>query len=349
MLFRSKDGKGRDWEEPILHIAAVTHPIQPGQDNFQPLAEDFAIAMAFKAPDQEKAKAKPKAKSASLPVPPGESDGVDATTPTNPDKVLGSEKPDVTSMGGSMSDILTMLKDVAKIALPEDTNEQNFVERLRIALTQKSVSEEDEEDEGTVFQPPEGAALRNAPFVMAFSQQQIDAIVQAKVTNPATGKPFSANELQSASVVDAEVVMSHPKFAELTNSMNTILNTITEQAKSAYKGRIENLVKTGRAGKNYADSTLNPMVDSLTMSFGPEGKPVAQPIDIVLNSLEALQPLAQPAYDPLLAMSHGFPAGASVHGSLPHMEQQTEDAPLSNEQQAAVFSRLQAAGILGRN
>lgn len=343
-----KDGKGRDWEEPILHIAAVTHPIQPGQDNFQPLAEDIAIAMAFKTPEK-KDKAKPKAKSASLPLPPGESDGVDATTPTNPDKVLGSEKPDVTSMGGSMGDVLEMLKAVAKIALPEDTNEQNFVERLRIALTQKSVSEEEEEDEGTVYQPPEGAALRNAPFVMAFSQQQIDALVQAKVNNPATGKPFSASELQSAGTVDAEVVMSHPKFTELTNSMNSMLNTITEQAKSAYKTRVETLVKTGRAGKTYADATLLPMVDSLVMSFGPEGKPMVQPLDIVLNTLEALQPLAQPTYDPVLAMSHGFPAGAHVHGSLPHTEQGGEDAPLSAEQTAAVFSRLQAAGILGRN
>lgn len=343
-----KDGKGRDWEEPILHIAAVTHPIQPGQDNFQPLAEDIAIAMAFKA-DKTTTKAKPKAKSSSLPLPPGESDGVDATTPTNPDKVLGSEKPDVAAMGGSMSDVIGMLKDIAKIALPEDTNEQNFVERLRIALTQKSISEEDEEDEGTVFQPPEGAALRNAPFVMAFSQQQIEAIVQAKINNPATGKPFSASDLQSAGTVDAEVVMSHPKFAELTNSMNTMLNTLTEQAKSAYKGRIETLVKTGRAGKTYADATLMPMVDSLVMSFGPEGKPVTQPLDIVLNTLEALQPLAQPTYDPVVAMSHGYPAGAQLHGSLPHMEQMTEDAPMSSDQQAAVFSRLQAAGILGRN
>jgi hypothetical protein len=337
-----KDGSGKEWEEPILHIAAVTHPIQPGQDNFQPLVEDIAIAMSFKQPE---GKSKlPKGKAA-LPVS-GETDDVDPTTPSNPDKVLGSESPDVTSMGGSVGDIIQLLRDVAKIGLPEDTNEHNFLERLRIALTQKSISEE-EDDESSVYQPPEGAALRNAPFVMAFSQQQIDAIVTAKVNNPVTGKPFSAGDLQSAATVDAEVVMSHPKFVELTKSTNSLLNTINEQAKSAYKSRIDALVKTGRAGKAYADSNLIPMVDVLTMSFGNDGKPVAQPLDIVLSTLEALQPIAQPAYDPVIAMSHSaFPAGATTHDTLPFPRHGDDETPLSADAMAAVFGRLQAAGVL---
>ena len=339
------DGSGRDWEEPILHIAAVTHPIQPNQDNFQPLVEDIAIAMSFHQPES-KGKKVPKGKAA-LPIS-GEEDDTDPTTPSDPDKVLGSESPDVTSMGNTVGDVVQMLREVAKIGLPEDTNEQNFIERLRIALTQKSISEEEEGGEGSVYQPPEGAALRNAPFVMAFTQQQIDAIVTAKVNNPATGKPFSAGDLQSAGTVDAEVVMSHPKFVELTKSTNTLLNTITEQAKNAYKGRIETLVKTGRAGKAYADSTLNPMVDTLAMSFGSDGKPVAQPLDIVLNTLEALQPIAQPTYDPVLAMSHGFPTGGTVHDSLPYGQAGEGDAPLSADAMAAVFGRLQAAGVLSK-
>ncbi len=340
-----KDGTGRDWEEPILHIAAVTHPIQPGQDNFQPLVEDIAIAMSFKQPDEKPAKSKAPKGKAALPVS-GESDDVDPTAPSNPDKVLGSETPDVTSMGGSVGDVLQMLREVAKIGLPEDTNEQNFLERLRIALTQKSISEEEDDAEGSVYQPPEGAALRNAPFVMAFNQQQIDAIVTAKVNNPATGKPFSAGDLQSAATVDAEVVMSHPKFVELTKSTNTLLNTITEQAKTAYKSRIETLVKTGRAGKTYAESTLAPMVDTLTMSFGQDGKPIAQPLDIVLNTLESIQPIVQPNYDPTLAMSHGYPPGAVTHDSLPYSQYSDGDNPLSSEAMTAVFNRLQAAGVL---
>lgn len=37
------DGTGKEWENVLMHIALVTHPIEPGQKNFERLEEDDSI------------------------------------------------------------------------------------------------------------------------------------------------------------------------------------------------------------------------------------------------------------------------------------------------------------------
>jgi len=42
-----EDGLGRKWDDGILHIALVTNPIVPGQENFQPLTDSPVTAIAM--------------------------------------------------------------------------------------------------------------------------------------------------------------------------------------------------------------------------------------------------------------------------------------------------------------
>lgn len=324
-----KDGSGTEWDEAVMHIACVTHPIEKSQANFQPADDGLAIAMSFKQAD-----------SSNAPSPSGE--------PVDPNKVLGSKSTEyATSVdNGRIAEVITLLRDVAKISLPENTTQDNIVERLLIALSQKAI-ENEEEDEGGVSQPPEGAQLRNAPFVMSFSQKQIEALL--KVQNPETGKPFTTAELKAVGEPAADVVMSHPKVKELEKSSLILLNTVTEQAKANYRSRAAALVASGRANKAYVDSKILPMVEAVVMSFGEDGKPAVQPIDTVLDALEAAPAIAAPPsvpnYADFLAMSHG---GYQVHGALPHPVEDpgNGDAPITADAATAVFSRLKQAGLL---
>lgn len=322
-----KDGAGNDYDEAVMHIACVTHPIQPGQSNFQPADDGIAIAMSFR----------------------DNTSSPDPSQPTDPSKVLGSEDPEgapAAASNASISEVITLLRDVAKIALPQDTTDTNLVERLLIALNQKSL-EDDEEGEGSVNEPPEGAQLRNAPFVMAFNPKQIEALV--KTVNPETGKPFTAADFQAPPAED--VVMSHPKVKQLEQSTNVLLSVVTDQAKANLRSRVTNLVASGRTSKAHVDAAIMPMVDSLVMSFAADGKPVKQPVEMVLEALEAIQPMTPASntndYGAFLAMSHGVPPGATVQNGLPHPENNNAgEQQASPEQTEAVFARLKKAGLL---
>ena len=326
-----KDGVGTEWDEAVMHIACVTHPIQPGQPNFQQVEDGLAVCMSFR-----------------------NDAATDPSKPSDPNKVLGSEDPtNVTSASNaSISEVVQLLRDVAQIALPQDTTTDNIVERLLIALQQKSLTDEDGEGEGSTNEPPEGAQLRNAPFVMAnLTQKQLDILT--KTVNPETGKPFTREELVTPAAPPEDVVMSHPKVKALEASTSILLTTITDQAKDNLRKRVSGLVQSGRAGKEYVEKHILPLVEGLVMSFGADNKPLKQPADLLVEALEALPVAvstpapATPDYHAFLAMSHGgLPTGAREVSGLPHPESNEPATNMTAEQMNGVFARLKAANLL---
>lgn len=340
----------KTWNEAPLHIACVLHPIESGQSDFVPLEEGMAIAMSFKSDSMGKPKPKAEGKPQEKPV--GESDE-STDNVDDPNKVLGSGEPDAKPTGNDkLGEVLRMLRDAAEVALPDDTTPDNLIERLLIALTQKSVEDEDE-DEGTITQPPEGAQQRNAPFIMSLSQSQIAAIVASKAVNPDTGKPFTPDELnlQASQPVDVEVVMSHPKVKQIVDTSNQMAAALKSQAQVGYRNRIGTLIQRGQVGKEQAEKSLLPMVDALVMSFTPEGQPIEQPLDTVLKLLESAAPVAPTdsgvnQYAAALAMSHGSPPpGANVH-SNPFETSPSNEGVLSADTRKAVFERLRSSGTI---
>ena len=100
-----EDGTGYKWENALYHVAMVTNPIEPNQDNFEKMEEqpELAMAMAFSMSDEV---------------------GVD---PSN-----------------KIAETLSLLKDKLLIELPGDTNPDNFFDRLVVVLLNIPQKEEED-------------------------------------------------------------------------------------------------------------------------------------------------------------------------------------------------------------
>lgn len=162
------DGTGKVWRDVPLHIALVTHPIEPNQSNFELVEDDLAIAMS----DMSKGMTM-------------SYDLIDM-----PEKAADS----------SFASLLQDLKAVAKIDLGDDTTPEDLVTRLLIALRQKKACEQDEESSsaGSVSTPPDGAVRESVPIQMSNEnkdmkvedsqeykalQQQNESLLMAVTTN----------------------------------------------------------------------------------------------------------------------------------------------------------------------
>lgn len=263
-----KDGLGRVWKDVPMHVALCTHPIQPGQRNFEAVKPEVGVALAM------------------------------SMLGNASDPNLDPNKPPAYTQ---MKELLEKLKKVKKLALPEDTNEVNLAERLMLAVTQAEVSEADDL-EGSTRKPPEGAKEENAPLVMALTKPQIAAIIAQKVVNPATGQPFTEAELTTPDVPAGDVAQ--------TKQMNTILMShLGNTKKDALKIRLTNLLARG-LDADTANKILLPQIESVVMSFTPEGQALPLAIEQTLTMLESSLPARK---NPLPNL---FPLGNDVGGSL---------------------------------
>lgn len=285
------DGKGNKWQDALMHIALVTHPVEPGQKNFEQVTEGLALSMAMQTHTMSK---NPDYK------------GVDESQNNS-----GRDQPSDNGTG-SVSNIKTLidtLKRVAKIVLPDDTDESCLSERLLGALLQKEISETPEVDGpdttkrkdpqlNTTKKPPEGAKLKTAPIIMALSETQIKAIVDSKVVNPVTGKPFDAAELNPVETpveIDDDTIMSHPAFAAQVSANKALLGVLSAQKLGTLVSRIDSLIRAGKITKDYADKRLKPQLEGFQMSFGSDGKPQAHPVELILEGLESSPILSRSA------------------------------------------------------
>ena len=123
---------------------------------------------------------------------------------------------------------------------------------------------------------------------MSFSQAQVDALSAADVTNPSTGKAFTADELTTAGTSPAkneETLMSQLKNHAQVNV--ALMNHVTDGAKTNYAKRIKGLVEDKTITKDYAEKSLAPLLDGFQMSFGDDGSFKPHALDHALNALEA--------------------------------------------------------------
>lgn len=123
------DSKSNNWEDAIMHVALVTHPVELGQPNFTPEAEGLALSMSL------------------------------LSAPLS----MAGEMQAMTGEGG-VPQLLKALRE-CQIDLPEDTTSDNLYDRLLVALRQKKASESPEDQ--TTRTPPEGADEQPAPVAMS--------------------------------------------------------------------------------------------------------------------------------------------------------------------------------------
>lgn len=188
------DGSGNKWDDSLMHIALVTHPIENGQGNFEAVEEmEQGIALAM-------------------------SQLTEPLSMSNLDEVRpgGSVAP----QKNGLQEMLESLRAVM-IDLPDDTNDVNFMERLLVALRQKKASENPEED--SITNPPEGAKEQPAPVAMS---QEKETDVKEVLPQETTAEEVLAHPSYQAATKTIAFLMSHlngQEKAKLQERRDTLL------------------------------------------------------------------------------------------------------------------------------
>lgn len=232
-------------ENAIMHIALVTHPIEPGQANFEAINEEDSsyIAMSQYVDNDEQ------------------------------------EVEDVQTDAG-IAELATVLKKCFKIFLPQSTNIKTLIPNLLASAKQYEMLHEEDQDDIS------SRIVKVDPIIM--NQEQIKALVESKVVNPTTGKPYVNEDFKTAPAnsTNSEIIMS---------ALQTQMQT---DRRGTFKSRIDNLVTTGRTTKAFADSNLYPKANAYEIKI-EDGKVAASPLEEILMSLEALEakaPVTTDAY-----------------------------------------------------
>lgn len=272
------DGKGKKWEDAILHVAVVTNPIVHGLDNFKPVtpveSTENAIALCLSAlegvalGDDDKPKLQDLSLNENLvtgevyfsgrfkkspqtidllekfkgyvqSLEKGENVYLNSSLALaleQPEAVASLKKQDGTLL--SVGDVVTLLPKVG-VTLPQDTNDENFMDRLLTALT-------------TVAAGKDGA-------------------------NPTVGNGLT--------IMPGGVQMSHKIEPDSPQG-----KLVAKQQRERIKGRIEALVMSGRITAPYVEEVLKPQLEgcALSLSIDDDGNLGPTGLDPVLDALERL-------------------------------------------------------------
>lgn len=260
------DGLGRLWKDAPMHIALVNNPIEPNQSNFE--EGSLALSMSMEANDTLE-------------------DQGSANSTTGSAEAQADPSSPLQNSACNIQELLSQLREVGRIDLPEDTLPDNLPERLLAALRQKRLSElEDDETEGTTRQPPKNSKEPSRPIVMS----QTPA---TPVTPELTAEQANA------------LVMAHPAYKHATETARNLLAHATNAARRSLQTRVSRLQKAGICTKEYADKYLVPHIANHSVAFNDDGSPIASPVEVILEGLEGMTPPAQT--NPAMAMSHGKP------------------------------------------
>lgn len=244
------DGTGKQWDESMLHVALVTHPIEAGQENFTPVADELAISMSSLITSDEGFQL---------------ADSVETTTQT----AVPSEN---ISNGASGATVKQALEILAKcgMKLPDDTTNENLIERIVIAGTAIADNSEDDELEN----PPPGANEQPSPVAMSHEMSKTDPLlVFASKQAVQSYKARVTTLLESGKVAPAYVKKTlNPLLEGFQLSFNdagepntTNLDVVLEALEAQPGNSLVGPAKTDPKGKK-AKATNN----GLSMSFTEE-------------------------------------------------------------------------------
>jgi hypothetical protein len=234
------DGKEREWKNAIWHVALPTHPIEPHQENFKALPDDYEVVMMSQRV-----------------------------------MTVDTEK------------LLTALSKCG-ISLPSDTTDDNLLDRLYVAVTQKAEGS----DSSSLNTKSSGTKVETYPIMMSLNQQQVDAILSANVMDPSTGKPFSKDTFADKGGEPSDL----KKYKESVVLMSNMLN---KSYKERYSDRVKGLIATGRISEEYAKNNLFPMIEKLDvgeaiqMGLNEDGSLPSNAVEVTISALENLQAPAQ--------------------------------------------------------
>ena len=317
------DGKANTYEDAITHIALVTHPVAKDDKTFEPVPED-ALALStsdlyFGEPPDE-----------------GEEATVDAAAST-------------------VKDALKMLAEISSVTLPDDTNAENFLERLVTALAAIRGTKDEEGSGDSLQEPPSNSKQQPGPVAMA---KEIDIALSllsgAKINDPKTNKPYTADAIKTLADAGANPTVT----IKMSTEDQASVSWAQKQMLGTYRARIEKCVETGRVTPSVAKEFWDRMSSDtdLRFSFNEEGEPVKNQYDWVLASWETtpangvltnLSPTKAKATRARVFGKQAFSLAADLEEEDPDDETGFSDpmAPLTDEQADKVLAlQFQASG-----
>ena len=116
---------------------------------------------------------------------------------------------------------------------------------------------------------------------------QVDALINGKIVNPKTNKPYAREDFSSSSP-EADKAGSQNLLI-----MSAMQNQMQLDRRKGYRGRIDNLVATGRTTKAFADAQLYPQADSYNIEF-KDNQIVTPVVETLLMSLESMPAPTKP-------------------------------------------------------
>lgn len=320
-----EDGKGNKFEDVLFHVALVTHPIEPGQKNFELVNENGGVAIAmshfaYALGDRSSLMANEAFELPASHETEEDSDPEDA----DPSKIKNASD-------SNIKVLLDALRSVG-IDLPDDTNDENLKERLLVAVRQHQACQKNDDDDeeygekagnkhkGDLNKPPKGAVEDAAGTIMSTT------------TQPAA--------------LDETTLMSHPVVKSLQDQNAGLRNYITVTEKANRQRRIDALIATGRVTKAYADAHLLPLLNGFTMSFEANAAP--GPLDATLVALEAIPAAPSkasagniPFATPQAQMAASFLMSSSApHGSETPTDPFAAPQQLSEEDASAAAAQI---------
>lgn len=192
------DGKGNIYEDAPIHIAACIKAVEPGQSNFTLLQDEDVSKVA-----------------GDLSIVSMSSQLITMAEPTNTDTNLNGDKKlngdsgqeDVESnLTCDVPSLLNLLRKLeSPIDLPADTTIENLVERLCIAVNQKTCDEESNEE----IEPGEGTATPKPP---QNSQEKQGTIT---MTTPATPPVPQENVLLMSMLANTQKSVLETRISKL--------------------------------------------------------------------------------------------------------------------------------------
>ena len=252
-LFIDRDGERYD--DVIVHVLSTDKPIFQKQSNWK-TSDGMALSMAM------------------------------PSTPLD-SSYLGTPLP--AQAGGetvnSLDSVLQLLAEHG-IELPEDTTEQNFLDRLGTALRAVKSYKEQEMGDEDLTQPPEGSQrVRPTPIAMAKPDNFADFVLQTLTktpTNPATGQGWTKPELEAAHQA------SQPPVLKLSAADQKRIDWANEQVAKGLADRCNALVHNLVITQETANDWMERLTTEAIQLAAQEGRKTS--VEELIEMAEQLRP-----------------------------------------------------------
>lgn len=269
------DGTGRVWKDVLTHISPCTQPIEPGQKNFEPVAQgDLSIAMSM-----------------------GHCIAMADPTAMMDEPTMGESQM-------ASDDLQTMLADVAGLSIPKGVSVEMLETYLLTALRQKKLSEQSGED-GSVSKPPKNSIVTKVPVVMSSNTNQ-------GATNTPAAPTVKPNQTPAQPAATADPAnQTTTAMSQLENQNKGLLGVVTTSKRSELMTRLNHLRQRGIVSTDEQFKELSDEIGTIVMSFDANHKPTKSVVEIKIGAMESVK-VPMPANMPTISMASQTAEGGYI-------------------------------------